>query len=112
MNSLFFLLIAAFLRLYNNRLTGAIPSEIGLMENLSELFALFGTHIEVTFSLYELLTHILVHHDYMTMTFLLKMNSLLLFIAGSLRLDINQLTGTIPSEIGLMENLGELFALL
>ena len=46
---LFVLFIAEYLSLNNNTLTGTIPSEIGSMKNLSELFALGIDTLRVTF---------------------------------------------------------------
>eukprot|EP00986_Skeletonema_menzelii_P008781 scaffold3803_cov151-Skeletonema_menzelii.AAC.8 len=70
------------LKLYENQLTGTIPSEIGSMENLEELWLnnnqLTGT-IPSEIGLMKNLKYLILHD--------------------------NALTGTIPSEIGLMENL-------
>ncbi|KAL7490454.1 hypothetical protein ACHAWT_000099, partial [Skeletonema menzelii] len=80
------------------------------MENLSELFALGIDTLRVIFSLYELLTHIT--------SFVMIGNQLSGTIPseiGSMKnleylsLNNNTLTGTIPSEIGSMKNLTFLY---
>ena len=74
------------LALLNNFLTSTIPSEIGLLTNLSETFCRCICCYEGD---------------------ILANSCLLLAIVGILFLDDNGLTRTIPFEISLLKNLGE-----
>lgn len=69
------------LDLENNKLTGMVPSEIGVLTNLGKSY-LFSMALSPTRSL---------------ITVLLDIHS-----AASLQLYNNELTGAIPSEIGLL----------
>lgn len=73
-----------------NSLTGPIPSDVGLLTNLSKFGAsfrsLFGRNLVLTPS-----------------------SNLILYTTVTLRLYDNALTGSVPSEIGHMTSLSELY---
>ncbi len=79
--------------LAGNSLTGTIPSEVGLLTKLSELSVVWFASC----------------NDYVVMCFFIVLSCLLVIFLSRdyLYLDNNSLTGTIPSEVGLMLNLGE-----
>jgi hypothetical protein len=81
------------LSLAGNSLTGTIPSEVGLLTKLSELSVVWFASC----------------NDYVVMCFFIVLSCLLVIFLSRdyLYLDNNSLTGTIPSEVGLMLNLGE-----
>jgi hypothetical protein len=84
----------AYLSLYDNSLTGTIPSEVGLLTKLSES------------SVVWLLVVIIV----LSCVFFIVLSCLLVIFNSTddLSLDSNSLTGTIPSEVGLLTKLSEL----
>ena len=84
------------LYLYDNALTGTIPSEIGLLTNLGECRMLFTTP-------FCCFCHTLVSNN-------LVLGSVLVISQMSYIFIDNALTGTIPSEISSMTNLGECVA--
>ncbi len=71
------------LNIGNNELTGTIPSEIGSLQALRKYCTLLTDNLRLMF----------VHLANITLRFAVV-------TAGQLYLDNNQLTGTIPSEIG------------
>jgi hypothetical protein len=83
--------------LYRNELEGTIPSQVGTLTKLSKY-----KHDSLPW-----LSHLLIHfgvHWYP----LCDSNGLTLIIcAASLHLDVNKLTGTIPTEINKLVNLSE-----
>jgi hypothetical protein len=82
----------AYLDLSFNSLRGTIPSQIALMSNLSESSVVWFLVAMIVSSRVFHCTLILACHIHST---------------AYLDLDSNSLTGTIPSEVGLMSNLGE-----
>jgi hypothetical protein len=81
------------LDLANNNLKGTIPSQIALMSNLCEPSVVW----------------LLVGMIVLSCVFFILLSCLLVIIhsTAGLYLSGNSLTGTIPSEVGLMSNLGE-----
>jgi high-affinity nickel permease len=82
----------ADLWLNDNSLTGTIPSEVGLMSNLGESSVVWLLVVMIVLSCVFHCTLMLACHIHSTDTLALSGNSL---------------TGTIPSEVGLMSNLCE-----
>jgi hypothetical protein len=76
-------------------LTGTIPSEVSLLTKLSELSVIWF-----------LVVMIVLSHCHV---FFIVLSCLLVIFhsTDNLDLSVNSLTGTIPSEVGLMSNLGE-----
>eukprot|EP00986_Skeletonema_menzelii_P016206 scaffold13940_cov69-Skeletonema_menzelii.AAC.1 len=112
----------AFLFLDMNQLNGTIPSEIGLMENLRELFALEalflqGNQLSGTIpseiGSMKNLEYLSLNNNTLTGTIPSEIGSMKnlseLFALAFLYLDFNDLVGSIPTEIGLMENLSEFY---
>jgi hypothetical protein len=83
----------AYLVLDSNSLTGTIPSEVGLLSKLSESSVVW----------------LLVVMIVLSCVFFIVLSCLLVIFhsTDALYLSRNSLTGTIPSEVGLMSNLGE-----
>jgi hypothetical protein len=83
----------ASLSLYSNSLTGTIPSELGLLSKLSESSVVWSLVVMIVLScvIFIVLSCLLVA----------------LHSTDWLWLFSNSLTGTIPSQIALMSNLGE-----
>jgi hypothetical protein len=90
---LFIIHSTAWLSLYDNSLTGTIPSQIAMMSNLGES------------SIVWLLVVMIV----LSCVFFIVLSCLLVIIhsTGWLELSGNSLKGTIPSQIALMSNLCE-----
>jgi hypothetical protein len=78
--------------LYNNNLTGMIPSQIAFVSNLGEFSAVWLLVVMLVLSCVCHCTLMLACHIHSTV---------------ALHLSLNSLTGTIPSQVGLMSNLGE-----
>jgi hypothetical protein len=79
--------------LSGNSLTGTIPSQIALLSNLCELSVVW----------------LLVGMIVLSCVFFIALSCLLVIFHSTVGLDLsgNSLTGTIPSQIALMSNLGE-----
>jgi high-affinity nickel permease len=75
-----------------NSLTGKIPSEVGLMSNLGESSVVWFLVVMILLPCVFHCTLMPACHFHST---------------DNLDLSVNSLTGTIPSEVGLMWNLGE-----
>lgn len=84
----------ASIRLYDNELTGTIPVEITGMMRLSKIYL-----------------RIACFHKCRFMTHMLNIYSMFQWYTEELRLDINQLVGTIPPGIGSLPNLRTYFFL-
>jgi hypothetical protein len=82
----------AGLSLGGNSLTGTIPSQIALMSNLCESSVVWLLVVMIVLSCVFHCTLMLASHIHST---------------DNLQLDNNILTGTIPTEIAMMSNLGE-----
>jgi hypothetical protein len=82
----------ADLYLYDNSLTGTIPSQIALLSNLCESSVVWLLVVMIVLSCVFHWTLMLVCHFHST---------------AWLDLSVNSLTGTIPSQLGLLSNLGE-----
>jgi hypothetical protein len=81
------------LDLYNNSLTGKIPSEVGLMSNLGESSVVWLLVVMIVLSCVSHCTLMLACPIHSTAYFVLDSNSLM---------------GTIPIEVGLLSKLSEL----
>jgi hypothetical protein len=81
------------LQLYGNSLTGTIPSQIALMSNLCESSVVWLLVVMIVLSCVFHWTLMLACHFHST---------------AFLSLSRNSLTGTIPSEVGLLTKLSEL----
>jgi hypothetical protein len=79
--------------LANNKLNGTIPNELGLLSNLSESSIVWLLVVRIVWSC----------------VFFIVLSCLLVIFHSTARLSLwdNSLTGTIPSQIALMSNLGE-----
>jgi hypothetical protein len=82
----------AWLSLSSNSLTGTIPTEIALLSNLCESSVVWLLVVMIVLSCVFHCTLMLACHIHST---------------AYLDLSDNSLTGTIPSEVGLMSNLSE-----
>jgi hypothetical protein len=93
----YFTLCAGYLDLYTNAITGPIPTEIGLMTLLSEFVLVIDCHNTLAQSLrMSIRIHLVILMDCFDF-----------FYAAYLDLGLNELTGMIPTEIGLLTLLGE-----
>jgi hypothetical protein len=83
----------AELSLWDNSLTGTIPSELGLMSNLCESSVVWLLVVVIVF----------------LCVFFMVLSCLLVIFHSTAYLDlsVNSLTGTIPSEVGLLTKLSE-----
>ncbi len=83
----------AWLHLYSNSLMGTIPSEVGLLSNLSESSIVWLLVVMIVLSC--------DFHDTLMHAFVIFHSAASLVLLG------NSLTGMIPSEAGLLSNLSE-----
>ena len=106
-----------YLDVYNNTLSGSIPSEIGLLTRLSFLSfsssfnnendRTTGSTIPSEIGLLTLLTDLRLFDNHLLGTIPSEIG--LLTLLTDLRLLDNHLLGTIPSEIGLLTQLARLY---
>ena len=107
------LFITDYLILYNNDLTGVIPTELGLLSNLSvlglEFNQLSGT-ISTELGLMSNLSALYLNSNQLSGTILTELG--LLSNLGVLNLGSNQLTGSVPTSLASLPLLSKSQSLL
>lgn len=114
---LFCIYVKAGLYLFDNCLTGTIPSEVGRLTNLSEFSNVSSAAISTSVSSFPCCIFKLLHLDALwllsnTLTGTIPSEIGLFTDLVALNLYTNNLIGTIPSEIGLLTKLGECYVAL